>query len=47
MIVDIAQSAFGNVKYFKVASLGSGNNAMEPFLWILSENYSDLNNKLR
>ena len=47
MIVDIAQSAFGNVKYFKIASLGSDNNAMDPFLWILSENDDDLKNKLR
>ncbi|MCL2333391.1 GTPase domain-containing protein [Candidatus Methanoplasma termitum] len=47
MVVDIAQSAFANVKYFKVASLGNDNNAMEPFLWILSENDEDLKNKLK
>ncbi|MCL2317517.1 MAG: GTPase domain-containing protein [Methanomassiliicoccaceae archaeon] len=42
MMVDIVQSAFKNVKYFKVASLGSDNNAMEPFMWILSENDDEL-----
>jgi len=46
MMVDIAQSAFKNVKYFKVASFGSDNNAMEPFLWILSENDADLKKRL-
>ncbi|MDR1404666.1 MAG: hypothetical protein LBJ20_03765 [Candidatus Methanoplasma sp.] len=45
-IVDIVQSAFGNVKYFKVASLGDSANAAEPFAWILSENDEDLKTKL-
>jgi len=46
MLVDIAQSAFENVRYFKVASLGESSNAMGTFLWILGENDKDLKNKL-
>ena len=46
MVIGIAQSAFKNVKFFKVASLGENNNAAEPFLWILGENDQDLKKKL-
>jgi len=46
MVIDLAQSAFNNVRYFKVASLGEGSNAAEPFLWILGERDDDLKNKL-
>jgi len=46
MLMDIIQSAFKNVKYFKIASLGENNNASEPFLWILGEKDKDLKNKL-
>ncbi|MCL2032653.1 MAG: hypothetical protein FWG96_05240 [Methanomassiliicoccaceae archaeon] len=46
MIVDIAESAFKNVRYFKVASLGENTNAIEPFVWILGDNDRDLKNKL-
>ena len=46
MIVDIAQSAFKNVRYFKTASLGDDINAMGPFLWIISENDADLKRRL-
>jgi len=46
MLIDIAKSAFENVRYFKVASLGENSNAMEPFLWIMEENDRDLKNKL-
>ncbi|MCL2296043.1 MAG: GTPase domain-containing protein [Methanomassiliicoccaceae archaeon] len=46
MFVDIAQSAFNTVRYFKVASLGENNNAIEPFLWILTENDKNLKDKL-
>jgi GTPase SAR1 family protein len=45
-IVDIARSAFKDVRYFKVASLGDDVNASEPFAWILSENDEDLKAKL-
>ena len=44
--VKIVNSAFQDVKYFKVASLGDNINAIEPFKWILSENDSDLKSKL-
>jgi len=46
MMSDIVESAFKNVRYFKVASFGDNNNAMEPFAWILAENDQDLKNKL-
>ena len=46
MMIDIVQSSFENVRYFKVASLGDNNNSMEPFLWIIDENDMDLRNKL-
>jgi len=46
MVIDIAQSAFKNVKLFKVASLGENNNAAEPFLWIIGQNDQDLKKKL-
>ena len=46
MIIDIAQSAFDNVRFFKIASLGESNNAVEPFRWILGENDHDLKSKL-
>jgi phosphomannomutase len=45
-IADIAENAFKTVKYFKVASLGENNNAVEPFTWILTENDNDLKEKL-
>jgi GTPase SAR1 family protein len=46
MVVDIAQSAFRNVKYFKVASLGENVNAIEPFAWALSESDIELKKKM-
>ncbi|MCL1979431.1 MAG: GTPase domain-containing protein [Methanomassiliicoccaceae archaeon] len=46
MVVDIAQSAFKNVRFFKVASLGENNNAVDPFIWILAENDKDLKAKM-
>jgi hypothetical protein len=46
MMSDIVESAFKNVRYFKVASIGDDSNAVEPFAWILSENDQDLRNKL-
>ncbi|MDR2699144.1 MAG: hypothetical protein LBB30_05670 [Candidatus Methanoplasma sp.] len=46
MIAEIARSAFGNVKFFKIASLGDDNTAMEPFAWILSENDPDLKRRM-
>jgi len=46
MMIDIIHSSFENVKYFKVASLGENNNAMDPLLWIIGENDLDLKNKL-
>ena len=46
MMSDIVESAFKNVRYFKVASFGDNSNAMEPFAWILSENDDDLRNRL-
>lgn len=45
-ICDIAESAFQNVRYFAVASLGDNINAADPFVWILSENDKDLKSKL-
>ncbi len=46
MMVDIIQSAFRNVRYFTVASLGDDSNAAEPFGWILSEGDKDLKIRL-
>ncbi|MDR0309454.1 MAG: hypothetical protein LBH88_01680 [Candidatus Methanoplasma sp.] len=46
MISDIAESAFKNVKYFKVASLGDNSNASEPFIWILSESDQGLRDRM-
>jgi len=46
MIADIAQSAFRNVRFFKVASLGEDINSMEPFAWILAENDPDLKKRM-
>jgi hypothetical protein len=40
--VKIARSAFENVRFFKVSSLGDGRNAAEPLAWILSENDEDV-----
>jgi len=44
--VKIVKSAFQNVKYFKVASLGEKVNASEPFKWIITENDKDLKSRL-
>ena len=44
--VKIVKSAFANVKFFTVSSLGEDANAMEPFKWILTENDVDLKSKL-
>jgi len=44
--VKIAKSAFQDVRYFKVASLGDNVNAIEPFKWIIVENDTDLKSKL-
>jgi len=44
--VKIVKSAFQNVKYFKVASLGENVNAAEPFKWIITENDKDLKSRL-
>jgi len=46
MISDIAQSAFKNVRYFAVASLGDNNNSAEPFAWIIGETEKDLKKKM-
>jgi GTPase SAR1 family protein len=40
--VKIAGTAFENTKYFKVASLGQSQNALDPFAWILASNDDDL-----
>jgi GTPase SAR1 family protein len=44
--VKILRSTFLNVKYFQVASLGDGVNAIDPFKWILEDNDVDLKVKL-
>ena len=46
MFIDITESAFNTVRYFKVSSLGENSNAMEPFMWILAENDKNLKEKL-
>lgn len=45
-IIGIAESAFKNVKYFAISSLGEDTNAADPFQWILSESDTDLKSKL-
>ncbi|MCL2148872.1 MAG: GTPase domain-containing protein [Methanomassiliicoccaceae archaeon] len=46
MMVDIVGTAFEDVRYFKVASLGDAVDAMAPFAWILAENDPDLKHRL-